>query len=131
MTPFRIEWTGDKYRVSIPGYSGGMVVRLSEHEAVVTEHHKEIQCLNSRIDALREFLSRKLTTCNKQEQEITRLRGELSHWTFVRFKELEASNERLMMALQGILDIGRHDMTNPKYDGYFEAARQALTQEPT
>jgi hypothetical protein len=68
---------------------------------------------------------------DEARQEIERLRGELSHWTFVRFKELEASNERSMMALQGILDIGKRDMTNPKYDGYFEAARQALTQEPT
>lgn len=66
----------------------------------------------------------------EQREEIERLRGELSHWTFVRFKELEAENERLRMALQGIIDIGKRDMTNPKYDGYFEAAYHALTQEP-
>lgn len=29
-------------------------------------------------------------------------------------------------ALTGILEIGKRDMTNPKYDGYFEEAREAL-----
>ena len=33
---------------------------------------------------------------------------------------------RLRSALQGILDIGKRDMSNPKYDGYFEEARLAL-----
>ena len=71
------------------------------------------------------------TVMQEQREEITRLRGELSHWTFVRFKELEAENEQLRESLQGIIDIGKRDMTNPKYDGYFEAAKKALTQEPT
>jgi hypothetical protein len=29
-------------------------------------------------------------------------------------------------ALRGILEIGKRDMSNPKYDGYFEEARAAL-----
>ncbi len=29
-------------------------------------------------------------------------------------------------ALKGILEIGKRDMSNPKYDGYFEAAQAAL-----
>ena len=32
----------------------------------------------------------------------------------------------LRAALQGIIEIGKRDMSNPKYDGYFEAARRAL-----
>ena len=40
---------------------------------------------------------------------------------------LRDERDRLREALQGILDIGKRDMTNPKYDGYFEAARAALT----
>lgn len=34
--------------------------------------------------------------------------------------------KRLAEALQGILDIGKRDMTNPKYDGFFQSAREAL-----
>lgn len=29
-------------------------------------------------------------------------------------------------AIQGLLDIGKRDLTNPKYDGYFESLRNAL-----
>ena len=32
----------------------------------------------------------------------------------------------LLVALRGILDIGKRDLTNPKYDGYFESARRAV-----
>ena len=39
---------------------------------------------------------------------------------------LRDERDRLREALQGILDIGKRDMTNPKYDGYFEAAEAAL-----
>ena len=41
---------------------------------------------------------------------------------------LRDERDRLREALQGILDIGKRDMTNPKYDGYFEAAEAALRQ---
>ena len=34
--------------------------------------------------------------------------------------------ERLREALSGILGIGKRDMTNPKYDGYFDDAKEAL-----
>lgn len=44
--------------------------------------------------------------CEQQAQEIARLRE----------------------ALKGILEIGKRDMTNPKYDEYFEQAKQALEE---
>ena len=43
------------------------------------------------------------------------------------YETLRDERDRLREALQGILDIGKRDMTNPKYDGYFEAAEAALT----
>lgn len=61
-----------------------------------------------------------------QRQEIERLRAELDHWSYELFKHRESM---LRNALRGILDIGESDMTNPKYDGYFEAARQALKED--
>jgi hypothetical protein len=36
---------------------------------------------------------------------------------------------RLREALTGILEIGKRDMSNPKYDGYFDTARAALSGE--
>lgn len=33
---------------------------------------------------------------------------------------------RLRDALRGIIEIGKRDMSNPKYDSYFEAANKAL-----
>ena len=34
----------------------------------------------------------------------------------------------LFEALAGILEIGKRDMSNPKYDGYFEFARSAVAK---
>ena len=42
------------------------------------------------------------------------------------YNAIRDERDRLREALQGILDIGKRDMTNPKYDGYFEAAEAAL-----
>lgn len=48
-------------------------------------------------------------------------------------RECYADNERgraklLYNALRGIVEIGKRDMTNPKYDGYFETAKVALAK---
>lgn len=40
--------------------------------------------------------------------------------------QLRRDNEGLMSALVGLLEIGKRDLTNPKYDSYFDAAREAL-----
>jgi hypothetical protein len=39
---------------------------------------------------------------------------------------LYASAPDLLAALAGIIEIGKRDLTNPKYDAYFEEARAAL-----
>lgn len=39
---------------------------------------------------------------------------------------MTSREERLERALRGILEIGKRDMSNPKYDGYFNEAREAL-----
>ena len=59
------------------------------------------------------------------QAQLAQAKGELEHWTHDSFKRREAA---LREALQGILDIGKRDMSNPKYDGYFAAAREALEE---
>lgn len=39
---------------------------------------------------------------------------------------LIAAAPELLAALAGIIEIGKRDMTNPKYDAYFEEARAAI-----
>lgn len=36
---------------------------------------------------------------------------------------------RALEALRNILEIGKRDMSNPKYDGYFDAARSAVESQ--
>lgn len=41
---------------------------------------------------------------------------------------LIAAAPDLMDALRGLLEIGKRDLSNPKYDGYFDAARAAVAK---
>lgn len=41
-------------------------------------------------------------------------------------RERDEAADKLAEALQGIIDIGKRDLTNPKYDGYFTSAKEAL-----
>lgn len=41
-------------------------------------------------------------------------------------QRLTEQRDELRAALLGILEIGKRDMTNPKYDGYFDSARAAV-----
>jgi len=41
---------------------------------------------------------------------------------------LIAAAPELLEALEGIIEIGKRDMSNPKYDEYFEAARKAIVK---
>jgi len=40
--------------------------------------------------------------------------------------ELMRERDELKAALRDIIEIGKRDMTNPKYDSYFERAKDAL-----
>ena len=41
-------------------------------------------------------------------------------------RAVELAAPDLLAALAGIIEIGKRDLTNPKYDAYFEEARAAL-----
>jgi hypothetical protein len=42
--------------------------------------------------------------------------------------QLIAAAPALLEALKGILDIGKRDTSNPKYDGYYQTAREAIAK---
>lgn len=58
---------------------------------------------------------------------IVTIAGRIENWDDAAFI-VRACNahEALVAALQGIIEVGKRDLSNPKYDGYFEAAKQAL-----
>ena len=41
---------------------------------------------------------------------------------------LVAAAPELLEALKDIIDIGKRDMSNPKYAGYFDTAREAIAK---
>lgn len=43
-------------------------------------------------------------------------------------KSLAAAYKEVYKALEQIISIGKRDMSNPKYDGFFETARAALKE---
>jgi hypothetical protein len=44
-------------------------------------------------------------------------------------QSLEQDNARLREALEGLVSLGRKDLSNPKYDAYFQTATEALNQK--
>lgn len=43
-------------------------------------------------------------------------------------EQSETDIKLLLEALKGILEIGKRDMSNPKYDGYFEFAYEVIAK---
>jgi hypothetical protein len=87
--------------------SKGVYFTTEEYQQHVEQHNAEIAGLKRRIDQL-----------ESREIDVAVLQGDIT--------DLTNANARLRECLQGIIDIGKRDMTNPKYDGYFESAQQAL-----
>ncbi len=78
-----------------------------------------------------------MTEIDQLRQRLSEVEAERHHFKeLYRIADIEvdtirAEQTRLREAMRGILDIGKRDMSNPKYDGYFEAARAALSSTPT
>ena len=53
-------------------------------------------------------------------QKITRLEQKVDY--------LQDINRDLYVALQSILEIGKRDTTNSKYDGYWRTAKEAIAR---
>ena len=40
--------------------------------------------------------------------------------------DLKKKHDEALECLQAIVEIGKRDLTNPKYDGYFKAAKEII-----
>jgi len=77
---------------------------------VIRDLVAELADLNDRFDRFKENTKPFIHIANTQAREIERL-------------------QRAHDALTGIIEIGKRDLTNPKYDDYFESARNALKED--
>lgn len=59
------------------------------------------------------------------EAKIKQMRAQITEQQ-VELDRLRQQNAELLEALKGIIEIGKRDMSNPKYDGCFNAARAAI-----
>lgn len=62
---------------------------------------------------------------NRLQAEVEGLKSEAGS-LYNMAESYRAKLAKLEGALRGILEIGKRDMSNPKYDGYFEEARATL-----
>ena len=61
------------------------------------------------------------------EAKIKQMRAQITEQQ-VELDRLRQQNAELLEALKGIIEIGKRDMSNPKYDGCFNAARAAIAE---
>lgn len=83
-----------------------------------------------------EFLERELYSRNMAHDERKKERDELKRKgeelcgaygnALIKIHDIEKQRDEILSALSGLIEIGKRDMTNPKYDGYFETARAVI-----
>ncbi len=62
--------------------------------------------------------------CDDYFVSVTRSDGRVSHAD----AKLIAAAPKLLAALQGIMDIGKRNTENPKYDSYYKEANNAIKE---
>lgn len=97
----------------------------TEQRQIIDEQVEENCGLRRDVRLMQKVNADQRAEIERLQAQLATAKRELEHWTHDSFKRREAA---LREALQGILDIGKRDMSNPKYDGYFAAAREALKE---
>jgi hypothetical protein len=64
--------------------------------------------------------------CGSELREMSKRHAEQLRKALVTLEQPGEKSLRLRHALKAILEIGKRDLSNPKYDGYFEEARLAI-----
>lgn len=65
----------------------------------------------------------------EQRAEVARLKNDLSHWTFVRFQQLESENKRLREALTEIIEKCEDEGWEYMFGDVMDRAKDALKEE--
>ena len=113
---------------------------LAEKAAQIADLERGIRSLHETADGRAAALRDEVQARAKAEAENATLRAQVETLTAERDElwganHLNANALRLKStslaavegALRGLLELGRKDTSNPKYDGYYEAAQAALT----
>lgn len=102
---------------------------IDDHDA---EQRTEIERLQARVAKWESVEALDMRIFDLSDKELTaefyHNAANIARQMEERWKEANIEIATLREALQGILEIGKRDMTNPKYDGYFEQAQQALKE---
>lgn len=84
-------------------------VRLVDHEQALTEQRQildeqveENRGLRSDVKLMQQANAKQRQEIERLQAELARLKSELSHWSWVRFKQIEEENARLREALENL-----------------------------
>lgn len=91
------------------------------------EQRQRIEELEKGLGCSRSHPHEEMSQVCELKTEIARLKNDLSHWTFVRFKQLEEQNAALREALELLYSV-QNGCPLPKYQADWDRAMQ-LTQQ--
>lgn len=91
------------------------------------EQRQQIEELEKGVGCSRSHPHEEMNRVCELKTDIARLKNEMSHWTWVRFKQLEEENSRLREALQLLYDV-QNGCPLPKYQADWDRAME-LTEK--
>lgn len=103
----------------------------AERDKAIDEN---IRLTNAEIEALRaerDQLKSEMRAEPESYANLLRINREYASRCEEENADLRSERDSLKTALQGLLELGRKDTSNPKYDGYYAEARAALSGEGT
>lgn len=117
-----------QYRIQQDGFIDRGVVS----KAFAEDLERELTAANEKLRAIVKPATSALLAkmAKPQDEAIEDMRANLRVLDKMR-SERDSARQRvakLRETLQSILEIGKRDMSNPKYDGYFDEARAALAE---
>lgn len=96
-------------------------------QQVNAEQRQQIEELEKGVGCSRSHPHEEMNRVCELKTDIARLKNEMSHWTWVRFKQLEEENSRLREALQLLYDV-QNGCPLPKYQADWDRAME-LTEK--
>ncbi len=76
----------------------------AEQRQIVDEQVEENRGLRSDVKLMQQANAKQRQEIERLQAELARLKSELSHWSWVRFKQIEEENARLREALENSIE---------------------------